>query len=240
MTISAQTLLLALAGGVLPVLAWLWFWLREDKAKPEPRWILTITFIGGAVATMISYAGQVGVASIYGHTIGAPISANNIIPILVWWAAIEEIAKYSLAYFTALRRKCADEPIDMIIYMLVSALGFAALENALFLIEPLSSGQITLSIFTGNIRFIGATLLHTISSASIGIAMAMTFYKNASIKRMATILGLVIAVGLHALFNLFIINSNSNTELAVYAVVWFLIVVVILFFEKIKKIYPRT
>ena len=29
--------LFALIGGFVPALVWLWFWLKEDKQKPEPK-----------------------------------------------------------------------------------------------------------------------------------------------------------------------------------------------------------
>ena len=93
--------------------------------------------------------------------------------------SLEEVFKFAAAYFVALRARVYDEPLDAIIYLVTVALGFSALENALFLWGPLKEGDILRTIVTGDLRFIGATLLHTLSSATIGIALALSFYKSA-------------------------------------------------------------
>ena len=62
------------------------------------------------------------------------------------------------------------EPIDAMIYCIVVALGFAALENTFFIMDPLLNGEVTKGLLTGNMRFIGSTLVHIVSSASIGFA----------------------------------------------------------------------
>src|SRR3989338_10517093 len=84
--------------------------------------------------------------------------------IFVLWAAAEELFKWLAARFSALRSKQYDEPIDAVIYLLTAALGFAALENTLFLVASFSKLNFLGVIATGNLRFIGATLLHVLSS----------------------------------------------------------------------------
>ncbi len=58
--------------------------------------------------------------------------------LFIAWAFIEEITKFLAAYVTVLRRAEDDEPIDPVIYMVTTALGFAAAENTLFLLSPLA------------------------------------------------------------------------------------------------------
>ena len=38
---------IAFLAGLIPALFWLWFWLREDKARPEPRILIATAFIAG-------------------------------------------------------------------------------------------------------------------------------------------------------------------------------------------------
>ena len=47
-------------------------------------------------------------------------------------------------------------------------------------------------------RFIGATLLHVVASATIGIFISFAFYKNRFSKFFMTIIGLIVAVTLHS------------------------------------------
>ena len=89
---------------------------------------------------------------------------------------IEEVLKFIFAYILVLRSKDDNEPIDPIIFMITTALGFAAIENMLFLIDPITSNNLHLSIYTGNLRFIGAMLLHTVSSATIGIFIGFQLF----------------------------------------------------------------
>src|SRR3989344_3393488 len=81
------------------------------------------------------------------------------------WSTIEEFTKYIIAWIVVLHRRENDEPIDAVIYMVAVALGFAGLENALFLLSPLAGETVIQTMMTGNLRFIGATLLHVFSSA---------------------------------------------------------------------------
>ena len=78
--------------------------------------------------------------------------------LLLVWAAIEELVKFSAISLVALRSVYFDEPVDALIYMITVALGFAAIENSLFLLAPLLDGDLTGSLLTGNLRYMGATL----------------------------------------------------------------------------------
>ena len=152
------------------------------------------------------------------------------------WALFEEILKYLASYISALRNKAMDEPIDPMIYLITTALGFAALENTLFLINSISNGHILGGIITGNMRFIGATPLHTISSGIVGVSMALTFYKSRFAKKMSLFFGLILAIVLHTIFNFFIMGTSDNGIFWVFSAVWVLIILLIMIFEKVKSI----
>lgn len=226
--ISGETILYALLGGIIPAILWLWFWRKEDRLHPEPRRLILLAFIMGMIAIPF-------VIPIEKYT--ATIFSGGLL--ILAWASIEEILKYVFAYFSVLRNKEMNEPIDEVIYMITVALGFAALENALFLIEPLSGGRFIESIVTGNFRFFGATLLHVLSSATIGVFMAFAFYKSRTKKLIYTGIGIILAILLHTLFNFSIINSNETNILLVFAFVWAGIIVLLLLLERIKSITNR-
>lgn len=215
----------AFLGGFLPALFWLWFWLRQDSRCPEPRSLIFLAFIAGMVAVPIVIPFEKWAQGIWTGT-----------TLIIVWAAIEEVAKLALAYVAVLRRKALNEPVDAVIYMITVALGFAALENTLFLLDPLLKGDILVSITTGNLRFLGATLLHTVSSAVIGIAIAFSFYKKKKTRRTYLFTGVILAIVLHALFNFFIIESSGEKILYVFFGVWVAVLALILSFEHVKRI----
>jgi RsiW-degrading membrane proteinase PrsW (M82 family) len=223
MDVSSTHFAIAFVSGLIPALFWLWFWLREDKAHPEPKLLIATSFIAGMlVVPLVFPVQQFAVERFVG---------TNLV---VVWVIIEEVFKYCAALIVVLWNKAVDEPIDTIIYMITIALGFSALENALFIFNPLSDGDYLNSFLTGNFRFLGATLLHVLSSATVGISMALVFYRKSVIKVLFATLGLFIAIVLHALFNLFIMEASGGTVLSIFMFVWMGIVVLFLIFEKVK------
>lgn len=241
--LSTELLIYASAGGLLPALLWLWFWLKEDKVHPEPRRILALAFLAGMIAVIPAIALQLSVetlslAWVRIITQFLAIFIGPGVAIIVIHAAIEELTKFGLCYLTALQSIENDEPIDSIIYMITTALGFAAVENILFIIStyldsPLGQ-EITASVLVGNIRFVGSSLLHVAASATIGIALALAFKKNLSKKILYVVIGVIIAIALHTFFNFLIIKSGKEFLFA-FPMAWIAIAVIILFFEKIKK-----
>lgn len=212
--------------GLFPALVWLWFWLKED-IHPEPAKMITLSFIGGMVAVLLVLPLQ---RLVYDF-----IKGQDSLSFLLW-ASIEEIAKFLTVYFIALRFKVTDEPVDDIIYLIISALGFVALENTFFLTDLIKNGDFVGVVITGNMRFIGSSLLHIIASATIGIFMAFSFYKSKLRKAIYLACGLILAILLHTSFNLFIIREAEDRLLVIFGVVWLLIVTILLLFEKVKHI----
>jgi RsiW-degrading membrane proteinase PrsW (M82 family) len=222
-----STIFLSLLGGVLPALLWLWFWLKEDKLHPEPKGRILLVFIGGMASVFI-------VLPIEKFFFTTAISSVYLLTILLW-AGIEEISKYAVAYFTALRNKVTDEPIDAVIYMITAALGFSALENTLFIFNLVDDRQFLQSILTGNSRFLGATLLHVASSAAVGVMLGLSFYKKPYLRKIYLCTGIALAVILHTVFNLLIIKLE-NGLFFIFTGVWILIILLIVLIEKIKKV----
>lgn len=220
---------MALTGGLLPALFWLWFWLREDRAHPEPKALIISSFIAGMLVVSLVLPLQ---QFAMGHFSGRDL-------ILVW-VIIEEVLKYSAALIVILWNKAVDEPIDAIIYMITIALGFSALENALFIFNPLAAGDFRASVLTGQFRFLGATLLHVLASGTVGVMMAFAFYKGSRTRILYATLGLCIAIVLHALFNFSIMNARGETLLSIFMFVWLGIIGLFLIFEKVKRIEQPT
>ncbi len=230
-TFNTSALLYSIVGGILPALFWLWFWTREDKLNPEPLQHLLLVFLGGMFIVPLMYPLQKLTFDAFG------LSATT----LFLWATFEELGKYVVVALLVLYTVDYDEPIDAIIYMITAALGFAALENTLFMLTPLLEGDLFKGFITGNMRFMGASMLHVVCSGILGYCIAREFNGTKIWKMLWRILGLSIAIGLHTLFNLFIIgDANGSKTFLAFAVVWMVAIVILLLFEKIKKAQART
>lgn len=237
---TLQTIIFALLGGVVPAVVWLSFWLREDDEHPEPNRYLILSFVYGMLAVPVALAAQLFINHFFlgDQDIAQTIVAAPLIgfAVLVIWSITEELVKYWAAYHGGLKRRTDDEPMDDVIYMITAALGFAALENALYLFGPLFDGNTELAIATGNMRFIGATLLHIAASSLIGIFRAFSHFKLNEAKKRYTYSGIILAVTLHALFNLFIM-VHANSMFFAFSSIWIVIVVIIFVFERIKALH---
>lgn len=283
---ETNVLFFALLGGIVPALFWLWFWIREDRLRPEPKLALLSSFAGGILAVLISLflelviyylladcnpyhingfpdilrlplqdlADKYGLLAIQANFWGQVqnlfaswdfsilnnIDVKRFFLVVILAPIIEELLKLITTYNICLRRKVNDEPIDASIYLLTAALGFAAIETAIFLTDPLTKGNIVDGLVAGNFRFIGPMLIHLVSSAMLGLFIGLAFYKSRIKKLLYSILGLIIAIILHSIFNFFITLNDATHNTIFFWIAclgtWLLIIILLIFFEKVKKI----
>lgn len=214
--------------GLLPGLAWLAFYLQEDLRHPEPKRLIFITFLSGALITIFVLQAQI---FIHNWLTGLGYTSYGITPFL-FLAAAEEFFKFLAVYLVVSRRKEFDEPVDAMIYMIVAALGFATVENIASVIQANGSGLGSPGpLETTILRFVGATLLHTLAAGIIGYywgkAMALKINPVGLITK-----GLLIAIVLHAIFNFLIIKSEPVALPVIFLL--FIALVVLADFEKLK------
>ncbi len=220
-------LLYASIGGIIPCLFWLVFWLRETREHPEPPRTVLACFVAGMLTTVLVIPLQYLVTHVF---------ESYSTEALTVWAFLEEIIKFAACWFVVLRRHKDHAPIDIVIYMITIALGFAALENTLYLLTPLYDGNIIDTLMTGNIRFIGSTLLHTVASSVIGVFLAFAYYKQPHLKEEYGFIGIFIAGVLHTLFNFLILSESGAQAFLAFVSVWLLVIVLIVTLEKVKTI----
>ncbi len=234
--ISAYSGYVALA--LLPPFVWLLFYLKEDR-HPEPKHLIFLTFIAGIVSALAAVVVELGV-------FGRPPVFNGFfhrfmptvlaMPFVVFTGVglIEEYLKYAAVKFAVLSRADFDEPIDAMIYMVTAALGFAAIENVLFLVPVLERSFLSGFELTTN-RFLGANLLHALSSAIVGYALARHMFSPW--RKHAVAGGILLAGALHTLFNYFIIIKDAvpTSFLLIILLLFLMAVVVLVEFERLKK-----
>ncbi len=220
-----QVLFYAILSGAIPAIFWLWFWLRqEDHEDPEPIGLIILAFILGAISVIIAAWLEKGSLNF--------INNSNIQ--IVVWAAIEELVKFFAALIILLNIHKIRKPIDYPMYFIAVALGFAAFENVLYLIQPLAVDGTIVGMLTGNLRFLGSTLLHAIASGMIGSALGLSFFIK-QYRAIYLLVGIIFAVLLHSVFNFFIMKGSGENFLAVFGFLWVVAIINILIFEKLKR-----
>lgn len=145
-----------------------------------------------------------------------PISTDLafILYIFLGIALVEEILKFLVVRWLVFSSSALDEPVDLMLYMIISALGFAGLENILVLLglgnlAPVSNIA-TLAVF----RFLGATFLHALASGLFGyfLARGQAFHKHHT---SSLVFGLVLATLLHGFFNFTIMKSEGAYKILI-------------------------
>lgn len=237
-----NTFFFSLIAGLLPAVVWLFFWLREDDAHPEPRGYIILTFFYGMLGVPFALLFQLLFNYLFSikstdSITDAPFVVSFVVVLV--WAAIEEFIKYKAAWHGGLKKEITDEAVDVPIYMISAALGFSALENVMFLVQPFLNGNIPEAIMTAKLRFIGASLVHVASSALVGIFAGYSLFFMKSVRKRYIGVGFILASVLHGLFNLFIIK-NSQNSFAGFLLVWLFIILIIVLFERIKRIKVNT
>lgn len=226
---TLTTLGFAFLGGLLPSLIWLYFLLKEDASHPEPKRLIALAFVAGIVAVPLALPLEQFTKAHF----------TDIFPLLTSWALIEELLKYVVAAIFILWRHAVDEAPDYVIYMLTVALGFAAAENILFLLTPISNGELSSAVFTGNVRFLGSTLLHVLASAAVGFSLAFSAKFHSVGRMLVAAIGLILAVALHTSFNLLIMNQGASSTLTAFFLVWTVAIVFFATFEVLKYFQYR-
>ncbi len=202
----------------VPVIFWAWYHWHKDRHLPEPLSHLVLAFGLGLVAAAISRGLYMALEPL-GLRYDAFALADSNLPGLFWYALlaigpIEEIAKLLPFVLVVLRFREFDEPLDGIIYASFIALGYAAVENLIYLsyltpLEALARG------FAGPV-------VHILFASIWGYTIGCAFLERRPIWPAAA-KGFVIAASIHGLYD-FVVLQNALSALpiaaAVIAAIW--------------------
>ncbi len=236
-----NNILINLSFAILPGVIWLLFFLRKDNL-PEPKKQIIKVFFCGALAAIPIALIELWLLNEL-STLNLSYKAYYIIKGLFVIGLTEEIFKYMAVRYSIFNSSHIDEPIDIPLYMIIGALGFATAENTLFFCTQqflMLNDPLILS-FT---RFIGATLLHALASGTIGLFLVLAF-RNLKFRHILIALGFIIAISAHAFFNFFLESSimketisemGYSSSLYALAIVYVLFLILSICLKEIKKL----
>ncbi len=164
---------------------------------------------------------------------------GQILYFFIGVAFIEEFLKYLVVRSKVLSHPELDEPTDVILYLIIAALGFAAFENILCLIRYEIFEEI---LFVTSFRFFGAIFLHALCSGTLGYFLALSFYKPEKKLKLLTI-GFSLVIFLHGIFNYSIMKIDTlrieETWIFIFlpaVIIMGLAIFVSLGFKRLKKL----
>jgi RsiW-degrading membrane proteinase PrsW (M82 family) len=204
---------LLLAVALAPGLFWLWYFYRRDTYEPEPLSLVVKMFLLGVVAAALAYLIE--------NQVVAYLPAIVFVALAV--PLIEELLKFSMVGLFVYRDHEFDEPMDGIVYATATALGFATLENIIYVIDlPTLS---TLFV-TGSLRAILSVPAHALFAVIWGYALGVAKFMPEKRRKVPVIIGgLLLAIGVHAVFNFLLEQQYTGLALllllALPVVWWF-------------------
>ena len=195
----AAFVLIAFAPGVF----WLWFFLKRNTYRPEPRRLIAATFFLGMLSTIPA-------GLIHGLLLDDSFLASGLndigyaaVVMLFIVGPAEETSKFLAVRLYAYRSLYFDEPMKGLVYATAASLGFASAENLLYVLEfgPLVMlGRAPLS-----------TLAHVVFGAFWGYALGKRMEQGKRVHQgaggsssgsvLVVVAGLACAALVHGLFN---------------------------------------
>lgn len=195
-------LMIGMICAMLPVPVYVMLVLWIDRYEAEPLWMLATTFFWGAlVAVFVAFfvntlneiivkasTNSTSIAENFGAVISAPI--------------VEESAKaFILFVFFFWKKDEFDDIIDGIVYASIVGLGFAMTENVLYYGRAIQHGVAGLTVIF-ILRGLISPFSHPLFTSMTGIGLGWSRQStNGFVKVTMPILGLMLAVTLHATWN---------------------------------------
>lgn len=184
-----------LALALAPAVFWLWYFYRRDKFEPEPKILVLKVFFWGMLVTF-------PIAVIEGIP---PI--NELVLAVIVAPIVEEVGKYLVVVKTVYRNPEFNEPMDGIVYAASAALGFAAIENVLYITQVYLKSPLDEIVAVYVLRALLSVPGHALFSSIWGYVLGRGKFE-APMWRVGLVTGgLVLAICLHGCFNLFLIDA---------------------------------
>ena len=142
-----------------PALLLLRYYYRQDRERPEPKGLVVRIFLLGIAATFVAIPLELLMSLFQGFFAGFPL-LTALFKAFVVAALVEEYLKLTLVRVFAYRNPNFDEIMDGVVYTVVASLGFACMENILYVMGG--------SIGTALTRAITAIPLHATASGLMG------------------------------------------------------------------------
>ncbi len=186
---------------LLPCVLWLWYFSSRSLYKRPSIRVLGVTFILGAVATVPALFLNLEGQKFFREHLGES-QLSHILVLLFIVGPVEELVKLLVVYLYAYRKPQFDEPLDGVIFSATAALGFAAVENVVYL----GQHDPMLVLLRGPLSNPGHALFSALWGLSLSRAKAAPNLVRTRFPIIAG--GLLLASVLHSLFDILLIASS--------------------------------
>lgn len=182
-----------------PVFLLLFYFYIRDKYEKEPLQRVFLTFIIGMVMAIPIVVFEILTASLVGGE-GKGIFASFKYAFFVA-GSVEEFFKFLVVILTIYFSKHFNEPYDGIVYTVAASLGFATVEDLMYVIA--------LGTLVGIFRAFTAIPAHAFFGAIMGFFIGKAKFSRIGLKITYILSGLLIAILFHGTYDFFILTGNG-------------------------------
>lgn len=191
--------MLALALAIAPVVAIIWYITFLDTFNKEPFKMLLRTLIYGALSVIPAVILEIYGGRLLGIVNSIPKAAIQAFVVIGF---VEELAKYFFLRRYVFHREEFDEPYDGIVYAIMIGMGFAGIENILYV----ASGGVDVAIG----RMFTAVPAHASFAVLMGYWVGRAKMEN---KPYLNWLGLFSAAFFHGLYDFFLLTNLFDGQI---------------------------
>ena len=166
----------------------------KDKYEKEPKGLLLVSFLLGAIVSIIITTLLYGVFDVLVPLTNDLSVLQQFVQAFFVVGFTEELSKYLIVLLFAQRRKEFNEPFDGIVYAVMVSMGFAATENIFYVLES--------GIPTAVLRAFTAVPAHATFGILMGYFMGKAKFSNNRMKLNLT--GLALAILFHGAYDFFL------------------------------------
>ncbi len=217
-----------LISSIFPVVIFLYMIYQKDHEK-EPFSLLFKCLMGGCLSVVLSLAISIPLGTLGGVFQGNFMSSFH--QSFLEAAIPEEIAKFVVLYFIVWKSKELNHSYDGIVYSVFVSLGFALIENILYVFE----GGLTVAIM----RAILAVPGHGLFGVMMGYYFSLARFHKEGKRSEFLIKSLAIPILFHGAYDFLLFYMGASSEnilLAAFILILFAGVVILLWRKGLAKV----
>lgn len=219
-------LFLKLLLSIIPTILIGFFIYKKDIVEKESKSLLTRLFIGGCLSSILVIIISLVINSIAPSLIEPSNYIELIIHCFIIVAFVEEWCKFLFAYSISWKSQEFNFLYDAIVYCVFVALGFATVENILYVLQG--------NLLTALVRAISSVPSHACDAifmgAYLGLARIAIFKGDYVSKKKYLFQSLAVPTVLHGIYDFFLLTGNLIFFLI------FIVFVIIIYVLSIKKV----
>ena len=206
-----------LAVAVAPGLALAVFVFLRDKHEKEPLWLMSLCFLLGIASAGVTLVISAGIGYFYQESDATVL--DSLIHAFLVVALVEEFSKYLFVRTVAYPNKHFNEPYDGIVYAVMVSMGFATIENVLYVF--VSEGS---ELETGIWRAFTAVPAHATFGVLMGFFLGIRKFKK---WKLLGLVGLLSATVFHGAYDFFLFRTQYQPGMIFGALVSFIVSIVL-------------